>query len=398
MKKGLVFIGALAVALSAVMADRWEGEGETSAIAQEAPETPETPVSETERPTAVSRDRQELPLPEALASILNDESVLPDDASERITAFAAGRDAQQEPVTIVREDLDADGAANEWAAVLFEDILVPGTEETLRRAAYGIVLAYADGRYSVQSFEFPEESYGRAKLETVAELTGDERPDIVWASFLVGAHTSHAAFTVSSWADGKLRMVQGTADIPNVSRATAEDGKLALTGGLIGSAGAGPWQREYTDEYVVAEGALVRVDRTFAASPTPYHRLLDALWSEALGHTDRAKRSFAEAIEMEGASYEGYQFETETHDFVEGGSEPEREAAFEAAAKAFAGFRLELLKRVESGESREAACASAKEAAGYDAGWLPPLNSPFGYANPQWSEETICARIDALEP
>jgi hypothetical protein len=32
-----------------------------------------------------------------------------------------------------------------------------------------------------------------------------------------------------------------------------------------------------------------------------------------------------------------------------------------------------------------------------DAALLPLLNSPFGYANPKWSVDTLCVFIDELE-
>ncbi len=397
-----IFIGAIAVVWSVALTDRWDGRTEepveSEATGPEAPAgTEATGTAGNDRDEAAPSVADALPLPEALASEIETYREPPDRFAAWLKTFAEARDPQRETVTVAREDFDGDGAANEWAAVLFEDVRVPASEEALRRAAYGVVVAYADGGYALRSFEFPEEAYGRAKLETIAELTGDGRPDLVWASFQVGAHTSHASFTVSSWSDGELRAVEGAAAIPNVSGVAADDGKLTLTGGLIASAGAGTWQREYTDTYAVREGALVLVDRTFAESPTPYHRVVDGLWAEALGHPERAKAMFAEAIALEGASYEAYAFEAEDGAIVEGGALPDREAAFEAATKAFARLRQELLARVEAGESRIDACAAAQEAAGFDAALLPLLNSPFGYANPRWSADTLCERIDELE-
>lgn len=410
--------GAVVVAVSAVAADRWDRTAEKDGAAMEeraetaAPGRTESPSGAAAAPsedagieaqpqspesasgTAVDGEGETVRLMEALEAALRSEEVPPEHFPKWLMAFSESYDSQRQPITVVEADFDGDGTTEEWAAVLYEDVRGESPEQA-RRTAYATVVARQDGQYAISGFEFPEESFGRANIEVVEDLTGDGRPDIVWGSYSVGAHTVHAVFSVSSRANGELGTARGTADMPNVSGVAVRDGKLALTGGLIGSAGAGPWQREYTDEYVVAEGALVRANREYPASPTSYHRLIDALWAEALGNAERAKTLLAEAIELDDESYAGYVFETDDG-VVEGGTQPDREAAFEATVEQFARLRLELLTRTERGASREDACAEARNAAEYDAGWLPLLNSPFGYANPKWDELTICSEIDEL--
>mgnify|MGYP001189125676 CR=1 FL=1 len=310
--------------------------------------------------------------------------------------FAAAYDTRGNPISGRTIELDADPETVHWAFVLHEDVRRPGTDAAERRAAYGAVISLAGGQYAVHGFEFPEESYGEAFIAAWGDLTGDGAGDIVWGSVSVGAHTAWASYTVSTWSGGELQAVRGTAEMPNAGgAAVTEDGKLRITGGLIGSAGAGPWQREYTDEYVVADHALVWTDRAFSASPTSYHRLLDALWAEELGQTEKAKRLFSEAAGMEDESYAGYSFET-ADGIAEGGTDPDLERRFGEAVRAFSRFRLALLEERAKGASADAACAAAKRAAGFDPGWLPLLNAPFGYANPKWDEASACAPIGGL--
>ena len=331
-----------------------------------------------------------------LAEELNAEQVPPEQLQVWLQTFAAAYDPHGEKIELREAEMDADPETKEWAVVLYEEVQSSESGVVERRTAYGVVIALKEGRFGVHGFEFPEESYGQASIAGTGDLTGDGHADIVWGSVSVGAHTAWATYTVSTWTDGEPQRVQGKAEIPNVSGvAVTDDAKLALTGGLFGSAGAGPWQREYTDEYAVKDHALVRVNRTFKESPTSYHRLLDALWAEELGHADEARRLFQEAIEMDDESYAGYMF-VSGDTFMEGGTDPDLENEFAAAVEGFSRFRLALLSERENGAAPAAACEEAKRKAGFDPAWLPLLNSPFGYANPYWDEESVCASISLM--
>jgi hypothetical protein len=218
----------------------------------------------------------------------------------------------------------------------------------------------------------------------------------VWVSFSIGAHTTLSTYTVTVSSEGKLEAVAGSAEIANVERVEIVDGKLLLTGGLIGSAGAGLWQREFTDTYTIVDQAMVQIDRAFAEAPTAYHRLLDGLWAEAYGHTERALQSYTEATTTKSDSYEEYAFEWEG-EWIEGGADLVREAEFERIVQQFAQMRHKRLTNLSQQNNPEAACAAAKQEAGYDEAWLPYLNAPAGYANYTWRADTVCYTIDQLE-
>jgi len=393
----LKWIGVVAVVvlLYAVITEGWHG-GDADKVEHSPPKQEirtEEPFEEPfeERSPYLTRE----PLLQSLAIRLNDQQVTPEQLPEWLIEFAEAYDPQREPIEAVRADLDGDESAAEWAVVLFEEILHTDKDAVERRTAYGAIISHKEDRYELHGFEFPEESYGRANIAAVDEMTGDGKPDVIWVSYAVGAHTTLASYTVTSLVDGELQTV-GTAEIPNVSNAEVREGVLMLTGGVIGSAGAGLWQREYTESFIVKEDTLLRVDRTYSTSPTSYHRLIDGLWAEAFGHTERAKKLLAESIELRDDSYLNYSFTTPDGGAMDGGTDPEMERNFQATVKQFARFRLELLTQIERGGSREDACARAKRETGYDASWIPVLNAPFGYANPMWDEDTICSAIDRL--
>ncbi|OMF33760.1 hypothetical protein BK133_13285 [Paenibacillus sp. FSL H8-0548] len=285
--------------------------------------------------------------------------------TEWLESKTAGYDNRNETINVLKADFDQDGVSEEWVTVLRENVVDKQSGKFEHRVAYGIYIAFRNGEFDIQSFDFPDESFGRADVKAVEDLTGDGRPEVVWVSFNSGAHTTIATYTISTWSDEKLNMLENGVEIANVSNTEIQDGKLILTGGLIGSVGAGPWQREYTDTYKIQGDMIKRIDRVFAAASTPYHRFIDGLWSEVHGHSDRALQYYTEAAVMKAASYKEYNF-------------------------IFDGEWVE-------GNSMENACASVKKAAGYDDAWLPYLNAPAGYANPIWAKAAICSGIDELE-
>ncbi|MFC4599830.1 hypothetical protein [Cohnella hongkongensis] len=333
-----------------------------------------------------------IPLPDRLRSELEDGRIPEEQFQEWLRTRAEQDNPGDEPVAVVRADLDGDGFEREWAAVVYESRLEASGEY---RYAYGIVAAYRDGKYEWQSFVFPEEDYGRASIEAIGDLDGDGKPEIVWASLGIGAHTSTFTYTASGWDNGKLRPVQGAAIVPSATGAAIRDGKLTVTGGMIHSVGAGPWQREYTDIYTAADGALKRVSRAFADAPTPYHRLLDGLWAEADGNAEQALRHYEAAAAMKAESYRDYAFVFDG-EWAEGGTLEDEERKFEEIVHRFARFRRELLELRSQGADEERACAAARKKSGYASSWLAYLNAPAGYANPAWSDEAVCAPIDEL--
>ncbi len=337
-------------------------------------------------------DDPKAPLPEQLKSELDDARIPEEQFAEWLRSRAERVNPGDYPVAVIRADLDGDGIEREWAAVVYESRLL---EDAEYRCAYGIVAAWRDGEYEWQSFVFPADDYGRASILDTGDLNGDGKPEIAWTSLGIGAHTSTFTYTVSGWDGGRLVHRQGAAVVPSVTEAGIRDGKLIVSGGLIDSAGAGPWQREYTDAYTIANGALVRESRVFFEALTPYHRLLDGLWAEADGDAERALRHYEAAASMKAESYRDFAF-IFGHDWVEGGKMEDEERKFEEVVQRFAGLRKERLEAKSRGTNEENACAAARKKSGYDASWLAYLNAPAGYANPVWSDETVCGAIEKL--
>ena len=361
-----------------------------------ASEAPQAASPDSAAPTAAPTGARPEPsaqpsLPERLRLDLNREPPSADDFINRFLALAESYAPGNAQAKIVLADLDSDGQ-NEWIAALSEKETIEGID-VLR--PYGIVVAYENRSYRVHGIAFPSDGHGGASVAAIGDLTGDEAPDIVWRIDNRGAHTTVSAFCVSFWANGRPEQAKGSFEIPGVSKVDLDGENLRATGGRINSVGAGPWQRDYTDTFVLEQGELKQIDREFAESLTPYHRLLDGLWAENFGRADRARRDYAAASDMPAISYEGYAFAFEG-EWTEGGSAPEEEGKFENAVRGYARLRLALLSAASEGSSAEAACASAKRASGYDSSWLPYLNAPAGYANPRWTEETVCAPVDTF--
>ncbi|UJF36071.1 hypothetical protein [Paenibacillus hexagrammi] len=263
----------------------------------------------------------------------------PEDMSEWLKAIAAPYDSTGEPIKLIHADLDGDQASDEWACVLYESSGDPQAGEFMQRKAYGAVISYKHSRFRLQTFDFPNVNFSRANVEAAEDLTGDGKPEIIWVSVNSGAHTSFSTYTISTWtANDQLDMLQGSAEMASVVKVEVKNGELRLTGGLIDSVGAGMWQRDFTDTYRVEQLALVMKDRVFADSPTPYHLLMDGLWSEELGHTERALKEFKAASEKKKASYQPYAF-LFGGKLVEGGIDHDEEVEFERVIQNFALLR-----------------------------------------------------------
>jgi len=384
-------LGACLIMISLIvsglaMSGQQDGDDEANRTTKVDQEFVTDQAEDTNRPPLMEKLTQEL-------SLLREPL---DNMSEWLQPIVSNYYSSNEPINLIQTDLDQDGVSNEWVTVLFEDIYDKQSGGLAQCNAYGVIITYSDSKFNVHHFTFPEESFGKAKVEAIEDLTGDDKPEVVWVSYNSGAHTTLSTFTVSSLLDGSLITYEGSTEIAYVSKSEIIDRKLMITGGLIGSAGAGPWQREYTDTYTIVNQTIQLIDRVFANSSTPYHHLIDGLWAEAHGHSKRALQSFTEASKMATSSYKPYAF-IFGGEWVEGGVDTDQEKEFEHIVKKFSLLRKELLTKKMQGKTPEAACANAKEAAGYDDDWQTYLNAPAGYANPVWSKETVCSNIDELE-
>ena len=64
-------------------------------------------------------------------------------------------------------------------------------------------------------------------------------------------------------------------------------------------------------------------------------------------------------------------------------------------------MRKYLLRDLTSADisqaDKDSVCTKTKVKAAFSPEWLTYLNAPGGYANPVWTEENVCLRIDELE-
>ncbi len=343
-----------------------------------------------------SSETMKRPLIEQLSIELSQTHEPIPNMTEWLQSRVSTYDSKKEPLDVIKTDLDQDGVSNEWVTVLVEDSIEEQTGVIQARRSYGVVIDYEDSQFTLQSLNFTSENNGRAKVMTIEDLTGDSRPEIVWESINNGAHTTFSEYTVSSWVGRKLVTYVGTALIASVSKAEIRDRKIQLTGGLIGSVGAGPWQQEFTESYAIAEDKLKRIRRDYVQSPTPYHRLISGMWAESHGYREQAMSDYSKAVEIQVGSYKEFAFIFKG-EWVQGGINPDQEAVFDRTIKSFSLLRKELLSEIASGVDPRNACVSAKKKVDFDKDWLTYLNAPAGYANPHWDEGTICTDIALLE-
>jgi hypothetical protein len=168
-------------------------------------------------------------------------------------------------------------------------------------------------------------------------------------------------------------------------------------------------QRARTDRYRWTAGSFRLVDRQFTPSDLGYHRLIDGITAEAAARTDDAVKAYREAMEPGRATFRG------------GSVPPEWQQKAPDAVRAFARTRLTILL-LQTGQSAEAqrvaegatgafaelprslppfrdnvaACAKVEAYAARVPDFLDALNSPTGYANPQWHEADLCGEVPLI--
>lgn len=297
-------------------------------------------------------------------------------------------------------DLDGDGTAEVITALNGAGPAINGTGGLF-------VLRLQNGRWSATM----SETLPGAALHAVADLTGDGRPEIVWSSLEMGAHTGNSTVFVSGWQpDQGLAQLPGGRFFMSSMEFERDGADLLLNGGLIASVGAGDLQRPRTDRYRWKAGEFRMVDRRFAPSELGYSLLIDALTAEAVGRTDDAVEAYREAMDPGRAAFRG--------DSVP----PEWGSLAPDAVRAFARTRLALLL-LQTGQSAEArrvaegaegafaelpkslppfrdniaACAKVEAYAESVPDFLDALNSPTGYANPQWHEGDVCGPLPRID-
>ncbi len=241
-------------------------------------------------------------------------------------------------------------------------------------------------------------------LFDVRDLTGDGEPEILWSTTMVGAHTGYTSLNASRWRPGASETLPGIMVMAS-ARIELEEHDVLFTGGQINSVGAG-MQRSRVDRYRWTGERFELVDRRYADSSLGYFRLIDGIVAETFGHADEATQAFRDAMADADPNLTGLMIE------------PEKQAGFVDAVRAFARFRLGalLLSQGQADEAgaalaadagpfaelpallarageREAGCKAAVAWAQANPGFLEALNSAYGYAQPVWQPEDLCGPL-----
>jgi len=298
-------------------------------------------------------------------------------------------------VRLVEADLDGNGTA--------EVVTALNGSGSLTGVGQVFVITRANGAVAVEPVSGePLEGVG---LFAVTDLTGDAQREMIWTSTHVGAHTPTTELFLSRWRPGQSEVLPGAISMAS-ARVELEGNELVLTGGMIGSVGAGP-QRSRTERYRWTGERIELVDQRYASSTLGYFRLIDGIVAERFAHVDEAARAYRDAM-------------ADAEPNLEGVVEPDMRAGFVAAVRAFARFRLGALllaqgqgeeaRRVLVGEAalfaelpalmaeageREAGCKAAEAWANTNASFLEALNSTFGYAQPRWQAVDLCGPLPA---
>lgn len=306
-------------------------------------------------------------------------------------------------VMLAEADLNGDGSTETITAL---NAGRSGGRDTEGRV---FVIYRSEGRYAVDMLpaqpDFMQDAYRQVSLHAVTDLTGDGRPEIVWFSQDHGAHTGYAYTYVTGWAPGAEAKVAGPLymSFPALS---IEGADLVLSGGTVGSAGAGTMQRRRTDRYRWNGSTLALVDRQYAESDFSYHRLLDGMVAEQFGRTDDALAAYREAL----APPEGKH--------LTDGVMPEWQERFREAVPTYARLRLaalllqlerpadakralaaatgsyaDLLHDVSGATTRDDLCAAAVQWAAEHPEFLEALNATWGYASPRWHSGDMCTAL-----
>ncbi|HWI62964.1 MAG TPA: VCBS repeat-containing protein [Symbiobacteriaceae bacterium] len=231
-------------------------------------------------------------------------------------------------------------------------------------------------------------------IHGVTDLNQDGRPEILWSMTSVGANTTNTRVFATSWKPGSFERLPGELMTTNMSSLTVEGQEVVLKGNTKGGYGAGTAQRERTDRYRWVDGSLRAVKKEFTPSEFAYHRLQDGLLAEEFGDTDAAVKAFTAAAEP------GRPVLPDGDSVVD-----QWRLKLAEAVRVYSQFRLALrMGKVEAGgagllgavagaEGREAMCKAATAWAEANPDFVKSLNSPRGYANPQWKAADLCGPL-----
>lgn len=364
-----------------------------SPVAQPAPDAPD--LWQVETPRGLTMDQLTAGLQRLMTG--GDEP-----AAKRLAALYAHWQltAPEGRLLLVEADLDGDSKPETVTTLNVDDGGLTGTGALL-------VITGQPGSYRVE--RLAQELPG-VWLHGTADLTGDRWPDIIWSSTQVGAHTAHTSVFVTAWRPGGYATLPGDVTMANMQSLAVEGREIVMHGGLIGSVGAGAVQRERTDRYRVQDGALRLTDRRYAPSEWGYHRLLDGITAETVGRLEDALRDYQTALDPAGSAAGAAALDPA------GSVPPEEARRFGEAVSAMARFRLGALliqlgrdpapvlqaaggafsglpRALLGTPDRTAGCAAAARWAEANPTFLEVLNSPYGYATPQWQPADLCGGL-----
>lgn len=300
---------------------------------------------------------------------------------------------------VLDADLDGDGTTETVA--VYRD-----TKSTTGAMGSLFVISGKEGQYQVD--RSAEEVLVPA-LYTVADLNQDGRQEIIWATTSIGANTTNSQIYISTWSPGSLQTQRGDVSMTNITKVEAQGNELVLTGGTKGGFGAGSAQRTQTVRYTWENGSALKLaDQVLANSEYSYHKLQDALLAEERGDLDSAGAGYAAATEPN------------RQVLPPGDSVPDEwREKLSDAVRTFSQLRIvlrqldantpeEFVSKVLGGswgqyegltksalgaKDRQGVCAAAIAWAEKNPDFIKALNSPRGYANPQWKPADLCGPL-----
>lgn len=375
-----------------------------------APELPPAPVAPAPVVAAPAPAATPAPAPPVSAPGLQ-SGLSRDENRDRLAEWLISpqaNPAEQLDQSWVAADLDGNGES--------EYVTVQTVTDDRGRMAPGaalFVIYRKDGRWAVDRTDpMPERvelELMQPKLYGVTDIAGAGHPQVVWGRpELIATGPQPNYIFVTAWQPGRFTQLPGTVALSNAK--VVIDGKaIVLTGVSRRNTYLPVMQR--TDRYRVVDGALRRVDRTFAAHPEDgYARLWDGLVAEDSGRLADAETAYREAADParkpHSGSIEGY------HRLPRELSDAEM-AQFGAALRALARFRLGALllssgrrdqappadgpfaglaETMRTAAGREAGCKAGQAWAAAHPEFLEAFN--VGVGTEQWTPAVICSHID----
>ncbi|HLN63567.1 MAG TPA: VCBS repeat-containing protein [Symbiobacteriaceae bacterium] len=321
----------------------------------------------------------------------------------RLTALFAHWNLNPVPNSTLVLDADLDGDGTTETVAVYRD-----TKSATGAVGSLFVISGKEGRYQVDR---SAEEVLMPALYTVADLNHDGRQEIIWATTSIGANTTTSQIYLSRWTSGSLQTERGNAMMTNVAKVEAQGTELILTGGTKGGFGAGSAQRPQVVRYTWEDGALKLTDKQFAASEYSYHKLQNGLWAEEMGRLEEAGAAYAAATEpnrqvLPPGDAVPDEWREKLADAVRTFSQlriamlqVDAQTPEEFVRKVLGGSwgRYEgLTKSALGAKDRQGICSAAVQWAEANPEFIKALNSPRGYANPQWKPADVCGSMPAF--